>query len=103
MGRRVSDGAATPIIPDCCNLGITARILVPLNLGALLVAALTGATASDMLVRALAIVAVLEPVAVGSLVMLCVACASSPRAVPLPCSGLPPVWRCRSCSLSLPA
>ena len=71
VGRRVSDGAATPIIPDCCNLGITARILVPLNLGALLIAALTGATASDMLVRALAIVAVLEPVAIASLLTLC--------------------------------
>ncbi len=70
-GRRVSDGAAIPVIPDCCNLGITARILVPLNVGALLMAGLTGSSLSDMLLRTLTIVAVLEPVAIASLLVLC--------------------------------
>jgi two-component system sensor histidine kinase AlgZ len=73
VSRRVSDGADIPVIPDCCNLGINARILVALNVGALLLAALTGDSPSDMLTRAAVICGVLEPVAIGSLVALCVA------------------------------
>ena len=71
IGRRLSDGALIPVIPDCCNIGILARILVPLNLAALLMAALIGSGASDVLMRALAIAAVLEPIAIASVVALC--------------------------------
>ncbi|HLT25953.1 MAG TPA: histidine kinase [Zeimonas sp.] len=35
--RRLTDGADLPVIPDCCNLGTVTRVLVPLNLGVLLV------------------------------------------------------------------
>ena len=71
IGRRLSDGALIPVIPDCCNIGILARILVPLNLAALLMAALIGSGASDVLMRALSIAAVLEPIAIASVVALC--------------------------------
>ncbi len=70
-GRRISDGANTPIIPDCCNLGITARILIPLHIAALLVVALVSQSLMDLLTRALNVVAFLEPIAIGSLVILC--------------------------------
>ncbi|HEY0877237.1 MAG TPA: histidine kinase [Zeimonas sp.] len=35
--RRVTDGADFPVVPDCCNMGTVARVLVPLNVGVLLV------------------------------------------------------------------
>lgn len=35
--RRLTDGADLPVVPDCCNLGTVARVLVPLNFGVLLV------------------------------------------------------------------
>jgi two-component system sensor histidine kinase AlgZ len=73
VSRRVSDGADVPVIPDCCNLGINARILVALNVGALLLAALTGESVADALTRAVVICGVLEPVAIASLVTLCAA------------------------------
>jgi len=71
VSRRVSDGADIPVIPDCCNVGITARILVALNVAALLLAALTGDSPADMLTRAAVLCGVLEPVAIASLVALC--------------------------------
>ncbi|MBU6272699.1 MAG: histidine kinase [Betaproteobacteria bacterium] len=71
VSRRVSDGADIPVIPDCCNVGITARILVALNIAALLLAALTGDSPGDMLTRAAVLCGVLEPVAIASLVALC--------------------------------
>lgn len=35
--RRLSDGADFPVVPDCCNVGTVVRVLVPLNVGVLLV------------------------------------------------------------------
>ncbi len=35
--RRLTDGADFPVVPDCCNMGTVVRVLVPLNVGALLV------------------------------------------------------------------
>jgi len=69
--RRITDGAAAPVLPDCCNFGIVLRILVALNLGALLLAAGLGVDWLDRGRRLLEIVAVLEPVALGSLIVLC--------------------------------
>src|SRR5690606_6653952 len=36
--RRLTDGADLPVLPDCCNLGTMVRVLLPLNLGVLLLA-----------------------------------------------------------------
>jgi two-component system sensor histidine kinase AlgZ len=36
--RRLTDGADLPVLPDCCNLGTIVRVLLPINLGALLLA-----------------------------------------------------------------
>ena len=36
--RRLTDGAALPVLPDCCNLGTVARVLLPLNVALVLVA-----------------------------------------------------------------
>jgi two-component system sensor histidine kinase AlgZ len=69
--RRVSDGASAPVLPDCCNLGILLRILVPLNLAAALLGAALATSWADLGRRLLEIGAVLEPVALVSLVALC--------------------------------
>jgi len=69
--RRVSDGAAAPVLPDCCNVGILARILVPLNLAAVVLAGALGVDWADRLWRLLEIGAMLEPVALVSVMSLC--------------------------------
>ena len=69
--RRVSDGAKAPIVPDCCNLGIALRILVPLNLAAIVFAAVVGQSGLDAAARFVDIAMVMEPTALGSLVLLC--------------------------------
>ena len=71
--RRQSEGGAAPIIPDTCNLGIVLRTLVPLNVIGVLVALAATAGAVDAVNRFLAIAVILEPVALGSLVALCLA------------------------------
>jgi two-component system sensor histidine kinase AlgZ len=71
--RRQSEGAQAPIIPDTCNLGIVLRTLVPLNLFAVLVAVATTAGPFDAVNRYLAFAVLLEPVALASLVSLCLA------------------------------
>lgn len=71
-GRRVSDGAGAPILPDCCNLGIALRILVPLNAAAVLASLALGAADGTVPTRLLEILMVLEPVALLSLAALCV-------------------------------
>lgn len=70
-GRRVSDGAKAPVIPDCCNMGIVLRVLVPLNLGGLLLGLALGVSGGDVLDRLFGIALVLEPAALLSLVVLC--------------------------------
>ncbi|HPA91024.1 MAG TPA: histidine kinase [Quisquiliibacterium sp.] len=69
--RRVADGATTPILPDCCNLGITVRVLVAMNLAACLLAFATGVASGDPFDRLIEIVLILEPVTLASLVALC--------------------------------
>ncbi len=69
--RRISDGASAPVLPDCCNVGILLRILLPLNLAGGLLALAMGSGWADQGRRLLEIGAVLEPVALVSLVALC--------------------------------
>ena len=70
--RRVSDGAKAPIVPDCCNLGIALRILVPLNLAAVVFSVVVGQGWLEAAARFIDIAMVMEPTALGSLVLLCV-------------------------------
>jgi two-component system sensor histidine kinase AlgZ len=71
--RRQSEGGAAPVIPDTCNLGIVLRVLVPANLLGVIAAVATAAGPLDAAHRFLALAAILEPVALGSLLALCVA------------------------------
>jgi len=71
--RRQSEGANAPLIPDTCNLGIVLRTLLPLNIAAALVALVSASGPADALDRFLSIALILEPVALGALVTLCVA------------------------------
>lgn len=70
-GRRVSDGAKAPVIPDCCNMGIALRVLVPLNGAAVLLALALGAADATAPDRLLDILMVLEPAVLVSLAALC--------------------------------
>ncbi|MGB7181226.1 MAG: histidine kinase, partial [Burkholderiaceae bacterium] len=69
--RRQTDGADFPVLPDCCNIGTVVRVLLVVNVGAAamllvssggLVSALSGFLRSALLV---------EPAAIGSLIILC--------------------------------
>jgi two-component system sensor histidine kinase AlgZ len=71
--RRQSEGGLAPVIPDTCNLGIVLRTMVPLNVIAMLAALALTAGPLDALTRFLGIALILEPVALASLVMLCLA------------------------------
>jgi len=66
----LTDGADFPVLPDCCNLGTMVRVLVPLNLGVVLLAWLlpaSGAAYWPMLETALRV----DAVAAASLLVLC--------------------------------
>ena len=45
--RRLTDGADLPVLPDCCNLGTIVRVLLPINVGAVLLAWLLPGTALE--------------------------------------------------------
>ncbi|MCM5569380.1 histidine kinase [Burkholderiaceae bacterium FT117] len=71
--RRLTDGAALPVLPDCCNLGTVARVLLPLNVAVVLAAPLIAqdpGSAPDVALRAASVV---NPVALLSLLVFCVA------------------------------
>ncbi|MDT3680790.1 MAG: histidine kinase [Burkholderiaceae bacterium] len=70
--RRLTDGADFPVVPDCCNVGTVARVLVPLNLCALLVVWLAQASASPPW-SVLETVLHVNATAAASLLLLCVA------------------------------
>ncbi|MFO1299935.1 MAG: histidine kinase [Burkholderiaceae bacterium] len=68
--RRLTDGADLPVLPDCCNLGTMVRVLLPLNIGVVLLGWLLPAAGVDywpMLETALRV----DAVAAASLLMLC--------------------------------
>ncbi len=69
--RRVSDGARTPVLPDCCNLGIALRIVAPLNIAALVFAIAMSNAISDAISRFVDIALLLEPIMLATLVTLC--------------------------------
>ena len=71
--RRQTEGGQAPVIPDTCNLGIVLRTLVPLNVLALLAAVALTAGPLEAMMRFLNIAVILEPVALGSLAVLCAA------------------------------
>jgi two-component system sensor histidine kinase AlgZ len=71
--RRQSEGGVAPVIPDTCNLGIALRVLVPLNLLAVLAAVAASSGPFDALYRFLALAALVEPVALATLPALCAA------------------------------
>lgn len=71
--RRQTEGAPSPVVPDCCNIGVCLRTIVILN-GAAVAAAI--ALASDLASiwpRLLGIALILEPSLLLSLGCLCVA------------------------------
>lgn len=69
--RRQTDGADLPVLPDSCNFGTVLRVLVFVNVGALLAAAVAATAEGDFLAHLLQIAAIAEPVALGSLLILC--------------------------------
>jgi two-component system sensor histidine kinase AlgZ len=69
--RRQTEGGLAPIIPDTCNLGIVLRTLVPLNVLGVLVAIASTAGPIEAATRFLSVVVILEPVVLGSLLLLC--------------------------------
>lgn len=70
--RRLTDGADLPVLPDCCNLGTVVRVLVPLNVGVLLVLWLTQATGAHSWPW-LETVLYVNATAAASLLLLCAA------------------------------
>ena len=69
--RRQTEGGQAPIIPDTCNLGIVLRTVVPLNVLALLVAFTSTAGPIEAAHRFLSMAVMLEPVVLGTLLLLC--------------------------------
>ncbi len=70
MSESIRENAPEPRLPDCCNLGVWLRVLLAVNLGGL-VAAFARAPASGMLGEFVESAALLEPVALASLLALC--------------------------------
>ncbi len=68
--RRLTDGADFPVVPDCCNMGTVARVLVPLNLGVLLVSWLAHASGAPPW-SVLETVLNVNATAAASLLLLC--------------------------------
>ena len=69
--RRLTDGAALPVLPDCCNLGTVARVLLPLNLATLLVAMAIEPEPWAMLASLVVAGTIVNPVALLSLLSFC--------------------------------
>jgi two-component system sensor histidine kinase AlgZ len=69
--RRQTEGGLAPIIPDTCNLGIVLRTVVPLNALGVLVAIASTAGPVEAAYRFLSMAVILEPVVLGSLLLLC--------------------------------
>lgn len=73
LSSRAETASPTPrdVIPDGCNLGVVLRVLLGVN-AALLVVALAGAdTPADALTKVLTSAALVEPVALLSLILWC--------------------------------
>jgi two-component system sensor histidine kinase AlgZ len=71
--RRQSEGAAAPLIPDTCNVGIALRTLALVNLGALPLVLVASDGLRDALWRLFVAALLIEPIVLGSLAALCLA------------------------------
>src|SRR5690606_35393827 len=69
--RRQSDGADLPVLPDSCSLGTVLRVLVCINAGALLLAAVVATAGHGFFDQLLQIAAIVEPATLVSLIILC--------------------------------
>jgi two-component system sensor histidine kinase AlgZ len=70
--RRTSDGAAAPVLPDCCNWGTILRLAIAFNAGIALFALAVGVAQADVIGRFVDLAIVVEPALAGSLAALCV-------------------------------
>lgn len=70
--KRVSDGAAAPLLPDCCNVGVAVRVAVAVNLAALAHVLLRTATPGEALAGFIRVASWLEAAILLSLAALCV-------------------------------
>ncbi len=70
--RRQSEGGLAPLIPDTCNVGIALRSLALLNAPALLISVLMADGVQSAMSQFAVTALVLNPIAVGSLALLCV-------------------------------
>lgn len=69
--RRQTEGAPSPVIPDCCNIGVCLRTFVILNAAALASAVVLAPDLASIWPKLLSIVLILEPVLLLSLAALC--------------------------------
>jgi two-component system sensor histidine kinase AlgZ len=69
--RRLTDGAALPVLPDCCNLGTVARVLLPLNLAGVLAAVAIEREPWAVLASLMVSGTIVNPVALLSLLVFC--------------------------------
>ena len=69
--RRQTEGAPSPVIPDCCNIGVCLRTIVILNGAAVAVAIALAADLASVWPKLLGIALVLEPSLLLSLGVLC--------------------------------
>ena len=70
--RRQTEGAPSPVIPDCCNIGVCLRTIVILNAAAVATAIALAADLASVWPRLLGISFILEPALLLSLASLCV-------------------------------
>lgn len=71
--KRVSDGAAAPLLPDCCNVGVVMRVLVAVNVAAAGHALLQAASPADAALRLIDVASWLEAAVLLGLAALCLA------------------------------
>jgi two-component system, LytTR family, sensor histidine kinase AlgZ len=69
--RRIVEGGKTPILPDCCNIGIALRILVAVNATTALCALAMSSSWTAAVTQILEALIVVEPVLLLSLAALC--------------------------------
>ena len=71
--KRVSDGAAAPLLPDCCNVGVVMRVLVAVNVAAAGHALLQASSPADAALRLIDVASWLEAAVLLGLAALCLA------------------------------
>lgn len=69
--RRQTDGAAFPVLPDCCNFGTILRVFTVVNAAMVLLAFATAPTLADVMTSGLSSAAIIEPSVLATLALLC--------------------------------